>query len=591
MGERVRQADRERQTSRGDAIAPYASDLADTAWRLQATAGNRSTVAFFANAQAKLTVGAVDDPLEIAADRAAEVAVRLLGSSPPPDEIAADDREDIEYGAVARRRPLDAPSADAGGPVDADTERTIQAAKTGGAPLRPDIRRSMETAFAADLGSVRVHSGPASNALNDKLQAKAFTVGTDIFFNGGVPDTSSPSGQYLLAHELAHTVQQGAVAPVIRRKKKKKRGGQQGTGGQKTGPPKQTAPTKKRTDEELLTGPLPPVGDPQYQRAIKLRMQAGNKRRSEEQSSGGILGTLWSWLPGSVSYSAPTDEVEDDDGGGIGYGSSELAKGEGGGSVAEVEFGDQEPEAEPEDLKNPLGLSEIEIELGAGSLEKKDTRVGDVTAKGGIKGTGSGDLKMEGSGSVEGSKGKASAEMKLLRDANGMEGEGKVEFVLGATGEKKSGTLAWDILGLRLEGDGALEGFGGAKGGVEGKGKYDTSTGEFSGKGKLGGMVGMGTEGTVRVKLKTGDSNLGTVEGKLGLQYGVGGEIFGTIEFKGGTLTFSSGGKLSAGIGGSFSYKVELNTQALVDVSASWLSSLWTWMTDTDGMTEEDFWL
>jgi hypothetical protein len=333
------------------------------------------------------------------------------------------------------------------------------------------------------------------------------------------------------------------------------------------------------------------VGDPQYHRAIKLRMQAGNKRRSDEQSSGGILGTLWSWLPGSLSYSAPTDEVEEDDGGPIGYGSSELATGEGGGSIAEVEFGDQEPEAEPEGLKNPLGLSEIEIQLKEGSLERKGTRVGDVNAKGGVKGTGSGDLKLEGSGSVEGSKGKANAEMKLLRDANGMEGEGKVEFVLGATGEKKSGTLAWDILGMRLEGDGALEGFGGVKGGVEGKGKYDTSTGEFSGKGKLGGMVGMGTEGTVRVKLKTGDSNLGTVEGKLGLHYGFGGEIFGTIEFKGGTLTFSSGGKVSAGIGGSFSYKVELNTQALVDVSASWLSSLWDWMSDTEGMSEEDFWL
>ncbi len=55
------------------------------------------------------------------------------------------------------------------------------------------------------------------------MQAEAFTVGTDIFFRDGVPDDATAEGQSLLAHELAHTVQQrGAEAmsrsAVIRRR-------------------------------------------------------------------------------------------------------------------------------------------------------------------------------------------------------------------------------------------------------------------------------------------------------------------------------------------------------------------------------------
>jgi len=34
-----------------------------------------------------------------------------------------------------------------------------------------------------------------------------------------------------------------------------------------------------------------------------------------------------------------------------------------------------------------------------------------------------------------------------------------------------------------------------------------------------------------------------------------------------------------------------MNTQALLEVGAGWTSALWNWMTDTEGLTEEDFWL
>jgi hypothetical protein len=74
----------------------------------------------------------------------------------------------------------------------------------------------METAFDADFSGIRTHVGAEAETLSRSLGAEAFTTGNDVFFRRGLPDTSSRSGQELLAHELAHTVQQGA-APVSRK--------------------------------------------------------------------------------------------------------------------------------------------------------------------------------------------------------------------------------------------------------------------------------------------------------------------------------------------------------------------------------------
>lgn len=97
----------------------------------------------------------------------------------------------------------------AGGEIDQQTEQRVQAARRGGAPLEPTVRRSMESAFGEDLGAVRVHQGSESAQLNDSMQANAFTLGSDVFVRDPL-DTTSGAGLQLLAHELTHVVQQGA---------------------------------------------------------------------------------------------------------------------------------------------------------------------------------------------------------------------------------------------------------------------------------------------------------------------------------------------------------------------------------------------
>jgi hypothetical protein len=67
---------------------------------------------------------------------------------------------------------------------------------------------SLEERAGASLAEVRVHTGPDSARAAEALGAEAFTVGRDIHFAAGTYDPDSAAGRRLLAHEVAHTIQQ-----------------------------------------------------------------------------------------------------------------------------------------------------------------------------------------------------------------------------------------------------------------------------------------------------------------------------------------------------------------------------------------------
>lgn len=111
---------------------------------------------------------------------------------------------------LVRRKPAgDAVAADAQAQLD-------RAASSTGAPLPASLMQQFAGSLGADLGGVRVHTGEDSTAAASAVSARAYTVGQDIHFNAGQYDPSSQAGQHLLAHEVAHTVQQasgGASGP------------------------------------------------------------------------------------------------------------------------------------------------------------------------------------------------------------------------------------------------------------------------------------------------------------------------------------------------------------------------------------------
>lgn len=115
----------------------------------------------------------------------------------------------LVHGAV-RRRAIEPNDPLGGSLVDPETDGALARLRGRGQPLPAEIARSMGAAMGADLDSVRIHTGEEPARLARSLQATAFTLGTDVYFGAGSYAPTTPSGQRLLAHELAHTVQQGS---------------------------------------------------------------------------------------------------------------------------------------------------------------------------------------------------------------------------------------------------------------------------------------------------------------------------------------------------------------------------------------------
>ncbi len=89
-----------------------------------------------------------------------------------------------------------------------------EASATPGQPLPDQLRSQLTTTAGADLSGVRVHDKPASAAAADAIGAHAYAVGQDIHFAAGAYQPGTQSGQKLIAHEVAHTVQQQNVSPT-----------------------------------------------------------------------------------------------------------------------------------------------------------------------------------------------------------------------------------------------------------------------------------------------------------------------------------------------------------------------------------------
>jgi Domain of unknown function (DUF4157) len=150
-----------------------------------------------ASAPATVRVGRSDDTYEREADRAADRAVRYArtGSLSTAAPLARVQRR----GAEGAPGPGEAPPA----------VHAVLAAD--GQPLEPRSRGVMESAFGHDFGRVRIHTDAAAAASARSVAAHAYTVGDHVVFAAGRFAPDSDRGLRLLAHELAHVVQQRNV--------------------------------------------------------------------------------------------------------------------------------------------------------------------------------------------------------------------------------------------------------------------------------------------------------------------------------------------------------------------------------------------
>jgi Domain of unknown function (DUF4157) len=100
--------------------------------------------------------------------------------------------------------------AEGGGGSETLTAFASQLSNTrgGGQAMPRETKSFMESRFGQDFSHVRLHTDGTAANMNRDIQAKAFTHGSDIYFNRGEFAPNTEGGKRLLAHELVHTVQQ-----------------------------------------------------------------------------------------------------------------------------------------------------------------------------------------------------------------------------------------------------------------------------------------------------------------------------------------------------------------------------------------------
>lgn len=77
-----------------------------------------------------------------------------------------------------------------------------------GSAMDGSTRSFLEERMGADFSDVRIHTGPKADESARSINAQAYTVGNEVVFRSGAYDPSSTAGRHVLAHELAHVVQQ-----------------------------------------------------------------------------------------------------------------------------------------------------------------------------------------------------------------------------------------------------------------------------------------------------------------------------------------------------------------------------------------------
>ncbi len=171
--------------------------------------------------QAKLTINEPGDQYEQEADRVAEQVMRMpdpavrlqrkcgcggLPSSGQFCEECASQTAPLQRAAVANSQSVG---------VAPPTVHAVLSSR--GQPLDATTRAFMEPRFQFDFKHVRVHTDAQAENASSAVGAHAFTVGRSIAFGLGQYQPGTSQGKRLLAHELAHVVQQDGRSGLVQR--------------------------------------------------------------------------------------------------------------------------------------------------------------------------------------------------------------------------------------------------------------------------------------------------------------------------------------------------------------------------------------
>lgn len=155
--------------------------------------------------QAKLRIGGIGDKYEREADA---MSHQVMQRQAPGDSTTGCSkcRQTARHAVSAS---VQASSAGASGMAGIDAPTDVHRALSAPAkPLDQPTKTFFESRFGHDFSAVRIHTGTQAAAATDSIQARAFTVGSDVVFGNGEYSPRTSNGRHLLAHELTHVVQQ-----------------------------------------------------------------------------------------------------------------------------------------------------------------------------------------------------------------------------------------------------------------------------------------------------------------------------------------------------------------------------------------------
>lgn len=163
--------------------------------------------------QTKLAISKPGDAYEQEADRVAEQVIRMS-----PADVSKKQNGNRVQPLVQRRPASSATGLAEAPPIVHDV------LNSPGQPLNAATRAFFEPRFGHDFNEVKVHADAKAADSARAIRAQAYTMGSNIVFNEGQYSPNSTNGQSLVAHELAHIVQQMHGTPLIISRKPTKSG-------------------------------------------------------------------------------------------------------------------------------------------------------------------------------------------------------------------------------------------------------------------------------------------------------------------------------------------------------------------------------
>jgi hypothetical protein len=159
--------------------------------------------------KAQLEIGSTNDPQEQQADQTADNIMRMPESPFVQRKCASCEHEEEKVSRKTEPFIQKQGNGLEGGTASESVTNQINSSRGGGNRMSENTLNFMESRFNTGFSGVKIHTDSNAVQMSRELNAQAFTVGNDIYFNEGKYSPESASGKHLLAHELTHTVQQG----------------------------------------------------------------------------------------------------------------------------------------------------------------------------------------------------------------------------------------------------------------------------------------------------------------------------------------------------------------------------------------------